>query len=130
MRTALYVFEPSTVTIRSNDPGENSVRLCRFNRKAERVGLGARQLEPGIYLIVSGGGVGVSGGHISVVALLGDKDEPPEPKVQLFGLEGGVTHAELQQFFAVAKGIEVTDDPAQPQSASGVDKIADDPDDL
>lgn len=130
MRTAIYVFEPSTVTIRAKDPGEDRVTLCRFNRRAEQVALGTRELEAGIYMILSSRGVEVSGGQISVVPLAGDKDVPPEPKAQVLGLEQGANAAAILQFFLISKGIEVDDPPAQPESPAAPDtaEITDDPD--
>lgn len=132
MRTAIYVFEPSTVTIRSQDPGEDRVTLCRFNCKPERVATGARQLAPGIYMILSSSGVDVSGGQISVVVMPHDKDVPPEPKLQVLGLEVGATAATIQQFFDITKGIDIGDPPPQPVSPAkpGTGEVTDEPDDI
>ena len=133
IRTAMYVFEPSTVTIRASDPSEDRVTLCRFNRKGEEVALGARALQPGVYMIVSHHPVQVSGGHISVVPLAGDKDEPPEPKAQVFQLEGCASPAAIQRFFNIFKGIDVVgDSPAAADAAAPgpatTARIKDDPD--
>jgi hypothetical protein len=130
MRTALYVYEPSTVTIRAKDPGESCVMLLRYNRKGEEVSLGSRKLDPGIYMIVSKSALEISSSQVSVVPLSGEKDIPPEPRAQVVGLEHGATAASIQQFFAVTKGIEVGDPPPQPVSpaGSGTSKITDDPD--
>ena len=118
MRTAMYVFEPSTVTIRASDPCDDRVTLYRFNHKGEQVAQGARPLEPGVYMIVSHRPVEVSGGHISVVPLAGSKDEPPEPKAQVFNLEGGANPAAIQRFFNIFKGIDVGGDPPAPADAA------------
>lgn len=143
MRTGIYVQKPTTVTIRASALQDARVQLRRFRmgtcetdarghlREPEAVG--THQLDPGIYLIVSSSPMQVEGNNLTTQVVPNDKDGWPDPGATVVGLVSDSTSTTLkaiQHFFAVTKGIEVTDDPAQPESASGVDKIADDPDDL
>lgn len=143
MRTGIYVQKPTTVTIRASAPQDARVQLRRFRiatcETDARAGLreppavGTHQLDPGIYLIVSSSPMQVAGDNLTMQSVANDKEDWPDPGATVVGLVSDSTSTTLkaiQSFFAVTKGIEVTDAPAQPESASGVDQIADDPDDL
>ena len=142
MRTGIYVQKPTTVTIRASAPQDARVRLRCFRvattaadarHQREPDAVGTHQLDPGIYLIVSSSPMQVAGDNLTTQIVANDKDGWPDPPAMVVGLVSDSTSTTLkaiQNFFAVTKGIEVTDGPAQPESASGVDKIADDPDDL
>jgi hypothetical protein len=124
-RTALYVYEPSTVAIRANECDEPELMLCRYGRQFQRVAPGALALDPGVYMVMSSGRLDITGDHITIIALTG-KEVPPEPRAQVVGLEQGATAAEIQQFFAVSKGIDVEEPPVEPVPSTA--EATDDPD--
>lgn len=140
MRTGIYLQKPTTITIRARASQDAHVQLRRFRPNTceadarphlrEPEAVGTHQLDAGIYMIVSSSPMQIEGDNLTVQVVANNKDPWPDPELTVVGLVPGATTAAVQQFFAVAKGIEVTDGPAQPESASGVDKIADDPDDL
>lgn len=109
MRTAIYVAEPSTVTIRATAPGETSATLYRFQRGAGKPALGTHQLEPGIYMVLSIGGVDVTGNGLTVAPLSKDKDIPPEPKAAVLAAEPGATPDAIARFFQVTKDADPPD---------------------
>lgn len=132
MRTVIYVHQPSTVTIQTTDPHESDVLMCRYNRTAGPINPGTHQLERGIYLAVSRGKLDISGGHVTIELLTGDKDAPPDPRAQVLGLEPGATAESFRTFLDVTKGITVGAAPAGPASPDGAaaatSKITDEPD--
>src|SRR5262245_37732271 len=132
MRTAIYVAEPSTVTIRPTAPGqtgETGATLYRFQRGAGKPALGTHQLEPGIYMVLSIGGVDVTGNGLTVTPLSKDKDIPPEPKAQVLAAEPGATPDAIARFFQVTKDADPPDPraPAIPEDEPG---MFDDEDDV
>jgi len=112
MRTLIYVFEPSTVTIHAKATGDAAALLCRYNHGAGQVAIGRHLLERGIYLIVSHSALEVRGSHMEVAVLSNDKDIPPDPKLTLLALEPGATASSYQAFLEIAKDISVGDPPA------------------
>lgn len=139
MRTGIYVQKPTTVTIRASAPEDTRVQLRRFRvattaadarHQREPDAVGTHQLDAGIYLIVSSCPMQIEGANLTTQVVANDKNPWPDPDGVVAGLVVNATMAAIRDFFAVTKGIEVTDGPAQPESASGVDKLADDPDDL
>ena len=115
MRTAIFVHEPSTVTIRAKGGGQAAARLSRYNREGNQSALGTHQLERGIYVIESRGEMDVSGSHLDIVALSNDKNIPPDPKVivPMLPLEPGATTQSVQTFLTDAKDISIGDPPSQ-----------------
>jgi len=107
MRTALYVQEPSTVTIsvRVAAPKAAAIKLYRYNRPDCRPAVGTHQLERGIYMVVSDGEILVDTGGVTIEAASGDKDPLPGPRAQVIGLEPGATLESLREFFAIAKDV-------------------------
>jgi hypothetical protein len=105
MRTAIYVHESSTVTIRATDPRDAKAELVRYNRPANVPAIGTHELEPGIYLIVSNGALEITGLRIEFEATRNDKDIWPDPKLNVIALEAGATSKSIQQFCNVAKDI-------------------------
>jgi hypothetical protein len=108
MRTALYIAQSTTVTIRADDPLDAKVALCRFNQAPTEVATGTHTLAPGIYLIVSRGPLEIAGGDLTVVTSSNDKDTWPEPKGSVLALEGA-SLADVQAFFQVAKDVSPDD---------------------
>jgi hypothetical protein len=107
MRTALYVQQPSTVTItvRVADAKAAAIKLYRYNHPGCRPAVGTHQLERGIYMVVSDGEIMVDTGDVVIEAASGDKDPLPGPRAQVVGLEPGATIESLQEFFAIAKDV-------------------------
>lgn len=139
MRTGIYVQKPTTVTIRASAPEDTRVQLRRFRvattaadarHQREPDAVGTHQLDAGIYLIVSSCPMQIEGANLTTQVVANDKNPWPDPDGVVAGLVVNATMAAIRDFFAVTKGIEVTDGPPRPESASGVDKLADDPDDL
>ena len=109
MRTVIYVHQPSTVTIREQQPRDASAVLCRYNQGAGQPAVGLHRLDPGIYMIISSGELEVSGSELEVVVLPNDKDIPPDPKLAIVALEPGATVASIQSFLQIAKDISIDD---------------------
>jgi hypothetical protein len=109
MRTALYIAQPTTVTIRTDDPLDAKIAICRYHQPPTAAAAGTHQLEPGIYLIVSRGPLEVTSADTTVVTSRNDKDIWPEPKGNVLALEPGATVASVQEFFEVAKDISPDD---------------------
>jgi len=105
LRTALYVYQPSTVTIRAEDPRDAGVLLYRFNQEIKKPAPGVQKLNTGIYLIVSIGDIGVTGPNVEVMTLRNDKDPWPAPKATVIALEPGATVESVKNFFTVAKAL-------------------------
>src|ERR1043166_3653232 len=103
MRTAIYVAEPSTVTVRPLAPSAASATLYRFRRGAIGSAFGVHQLDPGVYLVLSELGVDVTGTDLVVTPLSKDKDIPPDPKANVLAAEPGATVAEVHKFLMVFK---------------------------
>jgi hypothetical protein len=112
MRTAIYVHEPSTVTIRATDPRDARVELSRYHQGTQAA-VGAHQLDRGIYLIVSSCAMEVTGAGltpgVAIDIIRNDKDIPPDPKATVVALEPGATAASVIQFLTVAKDISPDD---------------------
>jgi len=115
MRTAIFVYEPTTLAISTTEPGlklvplENANGACVNGTEISLQVSNSIHLQPGIYKIVSGLEVTVrspDGAQIEVMATAQDKDSfpAPPPKVppRLVGME-----ASVQSFFAIpdARGI-------------------------
>jgi hypothetical protein len=102
MRTAFFIQESSNVTIRAEDPRDGSVELYSYHGDVTPA-VGKHALDPGIYLIVSNGTMGIEGvrGNIQIVA--NNKDDWPDPSPHLVGLEPGASTASVKEFLTVAK---------------------------
>ena len=103
MRTAIYVHEPSTVTIRATSPRDAKAQLCRFNQDTDQAALGTHNLEPGVYMIVSTDALEVNVHGVDVHVLANDKDIWPDPKASVVALEPGASVASLRDFFQIAR---------------------------
>ena len=139
MRTGIYVQKPTTVIIRAGAPEDARVQLRRFRvattaadarHQREPDAVGTHQLDAGIYLIVSSRPMQVEGANLTTQVVADDKNPWPDPDGVVAGLVVNATMAAIRDFFAVTKGIEVTDGPTQPEAAPDADKIGDDPDGL
>lgn len=107
MHTAIYVFKPSTVTIRARTRAR-SIYLHRYGAKPVAKTLGALRLRPGIYMAVSRGALEVTGEHAAAAALRGTKDEWPDPPADALALAEGATRRRVIDFFNdIIKGGDV-----------------------
>jgi hypothetical protein len=141
MRTGIYVQKRTTVTIRASAPQDARVQLRRFRMATRETdaraqlrepdAVGTHQLDAGIYLIVSSSPMQIAGDGVTTQIVANDKDPWPEIGATVAGLVADAAMPLVKEFFAVTKGIEVGDGPAEPESAPpDADKIADDPDGL
>jgi len=104
MRTALYVQKSTTVTVRTTDPRDTKMLICRYNHAGHPVS-GTLKLDPGIYLIVSNGTLNVDASSAEVLAVANDKDDWPRPTATVLALEPGATADSVTKFFTLAKGL-------------------------
>jgi hypothetical protein len=138
MRTGIYVQKPTTVTIRASASQDARVQLRRFRAASceadarahlrEPDAVGTHQLDAGIYLIVSSGPMQVAGDNVTMQIVANDKDgwpDPPAPVIGLVSESTSTTLKAIKDFFAVTKGIEVSDAAEKP---AGTARITDDPD--
>lgn len=132
MRTGIYVFKPGEVTVQPLDPEDRELTITPYNPDhPEYPAVGTLNLAAGVYLIVSRGELRVSGDHIRVETVASDKDpwptsdpgvvaleqsanlistdkDPwPEPPLDVLALEPGATQASIEQFFQIAKGVDL-----------------------
>jgi hypothetical protein len=112
LRTAIYVHEPSTVTVRAKDPSDTTAQLYGYKRGAMGLAIGTHLLPRGIYLVLSKGPVEVSNTVVMTAVLGSGKDIPPDLTASVVALESGAgaTAQSIQEFFLVAKGIGDDDD--------------------
>lgn len=104
MRTVLYIYQPSTVTIRAQQTNDETALLNRYNRGAGQVAVGTHKLDAGIYMIESRDPMEVTGSNMDVVFLHG-KDIPPDPKIAASALEPGATVESIRNFLEDAKDV-------------------------
>jgi hypothetical protein len=107
MRTAIYVYEPSTVKIRAKDPRDASVEIVRYREPRAQPAVGVHRLDPGIYLIVSNRGLEVAGPNIEVQVVANNKDDWPDPEARVLALEPGASNGTIKEFFAVAMDLSI-----------------------
>lgn len=139
MRTGIYVQKPTTVTIRASAPADARVQLRQFRVMTSQAdvraslrdptAVGTHQLDPGIYLVVSSSPMQIEGDGVTTQIVANDKDPWPEIAAPVVGLVLDATMASVQDFFAVTKGIEVDEGPAEPESTAEPTESADDSDD-
>jgi hypothetical protein len=102
MRTAFFIEETSSVTIGAADPRDAGVELFCYHGQATPA-VGKHALDPGIYLIVSNGSMGIDGVRGSIQVVANNKDDWPDPSPHLVGLEPGASTASIKEFLTVAK---------------------------
>ena len=126
LRTAIYVDEPSTVTIRPLAPSQMNATLYRFRGGAGQPAFGSHRLEAGIYMVLSSAAVAASatGSGVTITPLSKDKDIPPSPKAQVLAGEDHATIEEVHRFLMVFKQA----DPPAETAAPPVVPIEDEPD--
>ena len=112
MRTAIYVYKPSSVTIHTkqvnaSEASDAKIQICRYNKTATPTTIGTQQLDPGIYLITSSRGLEVTGLNIEAQIIPDDKDTWPDTKANVIALEPGATADSVKAFFKVAKSLDV-----------------------
>ena|SRR5688572_20543958 len=108
MRTAIFVHQPSTVTISAENAAETTAELCRYRATAVPA-VGTHQLAPGVYLITSIGPMKVSGVQGEIEYRIADKDDWPDPKPRIVALEPGATAGSIKHFLTILKDISPDD---------------------
>ena len=104
MLTAIYVYEPSTVTISARSPNERAMIRRYDTRTPDRSALGTTKLEPGIYALLSQEELKLEWLAGRAEALTLKKDEWPDPPE----LEAGASREQLRAFFEeIIKGADV-----------------------
>jgi hypothetical protein len=109
MRTAIYVYKPTTITLKPlRKEDQNAViRSFRGEEVGSAMSLAPITLQRGIYQILSVGEVLVAGSDLEIQTSLRDKDEWPEPPQLALALEKGATAKTIKDFFSIAKDIEL-----------------------
>jgi hypothetical protein len=108
MRTALFVYEPSSINIAT---AESDVELSSLDAGSVTLACGsnARSLARGIYKIVSNRDVTVSGDltAIDIVVTTQNKDNDPTPPSRAVALVAPIDADALHAFFAVPEAKSV-----------------------
>jgi hypothetical protein len=112
IRTALYVQEPSTVTIVAKDPRDAKAQLYRYNKGAVQPAVGTHKLQRGIYMILSKAEMSITNPNVMTVVVPREKDGWPDFTESIVALEQGADAASIQAFFQVAK--DITKDEPEP----------------
>ena len=109
MHTAIYVFKPTTVTIRGQGRSRpRSIYLHQYGAKPVEKPTGEVKLKAGIYMAISTAGLEITGAHAQAAALLGAKDEWPDPPAMALSLVEGATKRRVKDFFnEIIKGGDV-----------------------
>ncbi|HEY0194346.1 MAG TPA: hypothetical protein VGC42_24705 [Kofleriaceae bacterium] len=103
MRTGLYVFKPTTVSIQGASSGAAKPALMAYRQQGQLQPTGTLHLEPGIYQVLSETPVQITGDSIEVIATPSGKDQWPKPPPLAIALEPGATEATIAAFFGAAK---------------------------
>lgn len=103
MRTGIYVFKPSTVTIVDTSRGPAKSALMSYRHQGTLQPIGTLHLDAGIYQVLSEAPVQITGDNISIVVIANGKDDWPTPPPHAMALEAGATEATIQAFFGAAK---------------------------
>lgn len=102
MRTAIFVYEPTTVTITTS---ETNLQLISFDGKSDVVVVSEAALPvvPTIYKIVSSSQVlvGSASSKTQVLDTSNDKDEFPDPPLALPSTMVGTSTEAIQSFFVI-----------------------------
>jgi hypothetical protein len=107
LRTALYIHEASTVTVRAKDPTDATAQLYRYKQGLIGAAIGTHLLARGIYLVLSKGPIEVTNTAVMTTVVPRDKDIWPDltPGVVALEVDAKATAQSIQEFFLVAKGI-------------------------
>jgi hypothetical protein len=107
LRTAIYIQQPSSVTIRSADPTDATAQLYRYKQGLIGPAIGTHLLPRGIYLVLSRGPIDVTNSAVMTAVVPRGKDIHPDLTAGVVALEAeaGATAESIQTFFLVAKGI-------------------------
>jgi hypothetical protein len=110
VRTAIYVSQPTSVTIEINNPLDRDARIVPYDaQEPSLIVADSVKLARGIYLIHSFDTISVSGAHVETEISIRDKDEWPDPPAHVLALENAATSSSIKAFFAIAKGLEVAE---------------------
>lgn len=101
MRTAIFVYESTTVTITCTDSG---LQVVPFSGASPFAPTGNSQpVSPGMYKLVSSSKPSVSSGASSTLVLItpDDKDKWPDPPAVLPSTMTGTTSQQISDFFVI-----------------------------
>jgi hypothetical protein len=98
MRTGIYVYAPTTLTIHASEP----VVLVSLDNRSIAFGGGtvSTAVSPGIYKAVTDSAITVTGSSIDVVVVSQNKDPWPDPPLAAASAFN-VTTTYLKRFFAM-----------------------------
>jgi hypothetical protein len=107
LRTAIYIHQPSSVTIRAKDATDATAQLYRYKQGLIGPAIGTHLLPRGIYLVLSKAPIEVTNSAVMTAVVPRDKDIWPDltPGVIALEAEAEATAQSIQMFFLVAKGI-------------------------
>jgi len=102
MRTAIFVYESTTITIKSNDSG---LQVVPYGSASPFAATGSPQsVSPNLYKIVSSSPVSVvsGAGSTTVITTTDDKDKWPDPLPStLPSTMSGTTSQQVWDFFVI-----------------------------
>lgn len=106
MRTAIYVYQPTTITF---GPSAAPVaKVVRYGDKSPTFAAeGQVAVQPGIYFLQAKEPPTISGAHLSSDFTISEKDAWPDPPQQAQALEQGATLADIRLFFQISKDVEL-----------------------
>ena len=98
MRTGIYVYSPTTLTIHASEP----VVLTSLDNRSIAFGGGtlSTAIPPGIYKAVTSSAITVTGSNIDVVVIANNQDPWPDPPLA-FASAFNVTTTSLNRFFTI-----------------------------
>lgn len=108
MRTAIFVYEPSSITIHTDETGAELSGLTTGNALLA-CGDSAHSLAPGIYKVVSNNSVKLSGQitALDVVVTTENKENNPIPPLRAEPMVASIDPPALSAFFAVPAAKEL-----------------------
>jgi hypothetical protein len=105
MRTAIFVYESTTITIKSSDA---DLKVVPYGAASSFAATGDPQpVSPNLYKIVSSSAVSVSSDASSTVVMTttNDKDQWPDPPAALPSTMASTTDEQICGFFADARSL-------------------------
>jgi hypothetical protein len=98
MRTAIYVYQPTTLTLTCTE----LLRLSTLGREAGDIelvaGVTTFAVAPGVYRVRAATPIAVTGAHTDVVTMDAD-DRYPDPPERVFETFPSITYGKLARFF-------------------------------
>ncbi len=106
MRTAIYVYQPTTITFGPSAPPV--AKVIRYGGKSPTFAAeGQVAVQPGIYFLVAKNPPSISGAHLESDFTTSEKDAWPDPPIRVQSLEPGATVDDIRAFFQISKDVEL-----------------------